>query len=67
MNRILKGLDAIPQDRPLLIVGNHQINPVDSFLVVERVLRERNILLRALAHPLLSSVRLFGKTLDNCV
>jgi 1-acyl-sn-glycerol-3-phosphate acyltransferase len=54
---IVRGLSGIPDDRPMLFVGNHQTFALDLGLFVEQILRERGILLRGLAHPAIFSVR----------
>ncbi|KAK9819759.1 hypothetical protein WJX72_002051 [[Myrmecia] bisecta] len=49
--RIEQGLGAIPPDRPILFVGNHQTYALDTGFMVEEMIRERGMMLRGLAHP----------------
>jgi hypothetical protein len=51
--RVQQGLGAIPTNRPLLFVGNHQLFAPDMPLMVEQFLQEREMLLRGLAHPII--------------
>jgi uncharacterized membrane protein YgcG len=51
--RRVLGLSAIPEGRPLLLVGNHQTLALDLGLIAEQFLRERRLLLRGLAHPVI--------------
>lgn len=53
------GLDALPSlgERPILFVGNHQTLALDMAIMCEEILRERNILLRGLAHPAIFASR----------
>ncbi|KAG1678974.1 hypothetical protein FOA52_013037 [Chlamydomonas sp. UWO 241] len=50
--RVVRGLGAIPDDRPILFVGNHQLFAPDMPLMVAQFLREKKTLLRGLAHPI---------------
>ena len=54
--RLQRGLGGIPDDRPLLFVGNHQTFALDLGMMVEELIRERNILPRGLAHPAIFGV-----------
>jgi 1-acyl-sn-glycerol-3-phosphate acyltransferase len=47
------GLSLVPttNDRPLLIVGNHQLFGQDLGMIISELLEERNIVARGLAHP----------------
>jgi 1-acyl-sn-glycerol-3-phosphate acyltransferase len=48
-----QGLSNIPTDRPVLFVGNHLYFGVELSLVVGELLKQRNLLVRGLAHPFL--------------
>ncbi len=52
----MPGLDAIPDDRPILFVGNHQFYALDIGILIEEFLRKRNMLPRGLAHPVIFGV-----------
>eukprot|EP00238_Polyblepharides_amylifera_P004376 CAMPEP_0196575412 /NCGR_PEP_ID=MMETSP1081-20130531/4895_1 /TAXON_ID=36882 /ORGANISM="Pyramimonas amylifera, Strain CCMP720" /LENGTH=659 /DNA_ID=CAMNT_0041893709 /DNA_START=209 /DNA_END=2188 /DNA_ORIENTATION=- len=54
--RVLRGLGALPDARPLLVVGNHQTFAPDLGILVPQLLKEKNIMIRGLAHPFI-----FGK------
>lgn len=51
------GLAGVPNDRPMLLVGNHQTFALDLGLFVEQIVRERGFLPRGLAHPAIFAVR----------
>ncbi|CAM6043222.1 unnamed protein product [Sphagnum compactum] len=48
-----QGLSNIPTDRPVLFVGNHLYFGVELSLIVGELLKQRNLLVRGLAHPFL--------------
>ena len=50
------GLAGVPNERPMLLVGNHQTFALDLGLFVEQIVRERGFLPRGLAHPAIFSV-----------
>ena len=52
-----RGLAGVPNDRPMLLVGNHQTFALDLGIFVEQIVRERGFLPRGLAHPAIFSVR----------
>jgi len=53
---VVSGLEGIPDERPLLFVGNHQLLGADMVSLVDHLLKERSILLRGLAHPVIMQV-----------
>lgn len=53
---VVNGFDGLPDDRPLLFVGNHQTLGFDTFVFVGDVLKEKNMMVRGLAHPLFAQV-----------
>lgn len=55
--RVQRGLGAVPDQRPLLFVGNHSLLAPDMPIMVEQFLREKDMLLRGLAHPAVLQVR----------
>ena len=54
-----RGLSGVPQNRPILFVGNHQTYALDVGPMVEALIRERGILPRGLAHPAIWAVSCF--------
>lgn len=54
---VAQGLGAIPEGRPVLFVGNHQLYALDTGIMIEELLREKGILLRGLAHPVVFQAR----------
>eukprot|EP01024_Parvocaulis_polyphysoides_P021629 TRINITY_DN2024_c1_g1_i3.p1 TRINITY_DN2024_c1_g1~~TRINITY_DN2024_c1_g1_i3.p1 ORF type:complete len:382 (+),score=52.04 TRINITY_DN2024_c1_g1_i3:147-1148(+) len=53
-NRVQLGLDNIPQDGgPFLFVGNHQFMGLDMSFTVLKLIQEKGILVRGLAHPIM--------------
>ncbi len=56
--RMVRGLAGLPtqaQGRPLLFVGNHTTLALDMGVMVEELIRERGLLVRGLAHPVIFS------------
>lgn len=53
--KIVRGLAGIPSEGPVLYVGNHTMLGFESNPLVSRFWVDRNILLRAVAHPLMFS------------
>lgn len=50
--KVVKGLAGIPSDGPVLFVGYHMLMGRELAPMITRLLLERSILLRGLAHPL---------------
>ncbi|KAG0621272.1 hypothetical protein M758_3G006800 [Ceratodon purpureus] len=47
------GLQNIPNDRPVLFVGNHMYFGLDMTIIIYKVFKERGLMVRGLAHPVL--------------
>ena len=61
-----RGLDGIPTDaRPILFIGNHQLMALDMGVLVEELYREKDILMRGLAHPAIFSASTRGGGNDD--
>lgn len=56
--KIVKGLAGVPSEGPVLLVGYHMLMGVELQALVEAFLREKNIMVRGIAHPILFSGRL---------
>lgn len=58
--KVVSGLRAVPirqrGNRPILLVGNHQTMAPDLGFLVDEFLREYNVCVRGLAHPVVSRV-----------
>jgi len=58
--KVVSGLGAVPirqrGTRPILLVGNHQTMAPDLGFLVDEFLREYNVCVRGLAHPVVSRV-----------
>jgi len=57
--QVINGVDAVPtwrgtRNRPVLLVGNHQTFAPDLGFLVDEFLREKNVCIRGLAHPVVS-------------
>lgn len=52
-----QGCGAIPLDRPLLLVSNHQTYALDIGPLIEGLLRQTGLLPRGLTHPAVFQVR----------
>ncbi|CAN6469289.1 unnamed protein product [Victoria cruziana] len=57
---IVRSLAGIPEKGPVLLVGYHMLMGLETFALVGEFLRQKNILLRGLAHPIL-----FSRKLEN--
>ncbi|KAJ6848535.1 putative acyltransferase-like protein, chloroplastic [Iris pallida] len=53
--RIVRGLSGVPNEGPVLFVGYHMLMGLELFFFAEQLLREKNIAIRALAHPYLGA------------
>lgn len=51
--KIVKGLSGIPQEGPVLFVGIHMLLGLEIGVFVLELLKQRNILLRGIAHPMM--------------
>ncbi|KAH1105851.1 hypothetical protein J1N35_009619 [Gossypium stocksii] len=49
--KIVKGLAGVPDEGPVLLVGNHMLMGMDLSSLCEAFLREKKILVRGVAHP----------------
>ncbi|KDP23610.1 hypothetical protein JCGZ_23443 [Jatropha curcas] len=58
--RIVRGLSGVPDKGPVLLVGYHMLMGFELYSLAEEFLREKNILVRGLAHP-----TLFNGGLEN--
>lgn len=50
---IVRGLGGVPNEGPVLLVGYHMLLGLELSSLVEAFLREKNIMVRGLAHPML--------------
>ncbi|XP_020701662.1 acyltransferase-like protein At1g54570, chloroplastic [Dendrobium catenatum] len=55
--RIVKGLNGIPNEGPVLLVGYHMLMGLELSSIYEAFLREKRIIIRGMAHPFLFSSR----------
>ncbi|GLT75400.1 hypothetical protein SLA2020_471300 [Shorea laevis] len=58
--KIVKGLAGIPDEGPVLLVGYHMLMGFETVSLVEEFLKEKNIMVRGIAHPELFSRRREG-------
>lgn len=49
--KIVKGLAGVPNEGPVLLVGYHNLMGFEIFSLIEEFLKEKNILVRGVAHP----------------
>jgi hypothetical protein len=49
--KVVWGLGGIPDTRPLLLVGNHQLFAADMYPMIAEFVKEKGVLPRGLAHP----------------
>ncbi|KAD5960563.1 hypothetical protein R6Q59_013636 [Mikania micrantha] len=53
--RIVRGLSGVPNDGPVLLVGYHMLMGLELAPLVLEFLREKNVIVRGMAHPALFS------------
>lgn len=53
--KVVRGLAGVPTEGPVLYVGYHMLMGMELYSLVEEFLREKNILVRGVAHPSLFS------------
>ncbi|WCJ43271.1 Esterase/lipase/thioesterase family protein [Euphorbia peplus] len=58
--RIVRGLSGIPDEGPVILVGNHMLIGAEIYSLVEEFLRQKKILIHGIAHP-----ALLGEMFDN--
>ncbi|KAJ4968442.1 hypothetical protein NE237_015143 [Protea cynaroides] len=51
--KVVRGLSGIPHEGPVLLVGNHMLMGCELPALIEAFLRERKVMIRGLAHPML--------------
>ncbi|KAF3785254.1 Acyltransferase-like protein [Nymphaea thermarum] len=57
---IVRGLAGIPEEGPVLLVGYHMLMGLEMYPLVGEFLRQKNVLIRGLAHPML-----FSRKMEN--
>ncbi|KAF9670049.1 hypothetical protein SADUNF_Sadunf13G0028100 [Salix dunnii] len=60
--KIVKGLHGIPNEGPVLLVGYHMLMGLEVYSLVPEFLREKNIMVRGVAHPVVFRERLGGSS-----
>ncbi|KAF5740554.1 exostosin family protein [Tripterygium wilfordii] len=53
--KIVKGLAGVPIEGPVMLVGYHNLMGLELFSLIEEFLREKKIMVRGVAHPVLFS------------
>ncbi|KAK3200519.1 hypothetical protein Dsin_023934 [Dipteronia sinensis] len=53
--KIVKGLAGVPNEGPVLLVGYHMLMGLELYSLIKEFLREKNIMVRGIAHPTLFS------------
>ncbi|XP_065851775.1 phytyl ester synthase 1, chloroplastic-like [Euphorbia lathyris] len=56
--KIVRGLAGVPDEGPVLLVGNHMLMGLEVAAIVEAFLEEKNLMVHGLAHPMLFNGRL---------
>lgn len=49
--KIVKGIAGVPNEGPVLLVGYHMLMGLELSFLIEEFLREKNIMVRGVAHP----------------
>ncbi|KAJ4836959.1 hypothetical protein Tsubulata_037672 [Turnera subulata] len=60
--KIVRGLAGVPNEGPVLIVGYHMLMGIEIYSLVEEFLREKNIVVHGLAHPVLFTGNIEGSS-----
>jgi len=60
--RIVRGLDGIPSEGPVLYIGYHMLLGLELSPMIRQFLNQRNILIRGIAHPMLFDKYKKGQT-----
>lgn len=50
---VVRGLAGVPQDGPVLLVGNHMLLGIELISLAAEFLRLKRVVVRGIAHPLL--------------
>uniref|UniRef100_A0A1J3EUD2 Acyltransferase n=1 Tax=Noccaea caerulescens TaxID=107243 RepID=A0A1J3EUD2_NOCCA len=61
---VVRSLAGIPSEGPVLYVGNHMLLGIEMRLIAIHFLKEKNIMLRALAHPMMFTKKMGSKLPD---
>ncbi|XP_024358571.1 phytyl ester synthase 1, chloroplastic [Physcomitrium patens] len=56
--KVEQNLSNVPNDRPVLFVGNHMYMGLDLSLIIYQMFKERGIMIRGLAHPMLFETKM---------
>ncbi|XP_065853500.1 phytyl ester synthase 1, chloroplastic-like [Euphorbia lathyris] len=51
--RIVRGLAGVPDEGPVILVGNHMLIGAEVYSLVEEFLRQKKIIIHGIAHPAL--------------
>lgn len=62
--KIVRGLAGIPSEGPVLFVGYHMLLGIETIPLTLHLMDERNIILRALGHPMMFKRPTGGNLLD---
>ncbi|KAK1583384.1 hypothetical protein Q3G72_023286 [Acer saccharum] len=62
--KIVKGLTGVPNEGPVLLVGYHMLMGLELYSLIEEFLREKNIMVRGIAHPTLFSGKREGSSTE---
>ncbi|KAJ6737467.1 ESTERASE/LIPASE/THIOESTERASE-LIKE PROTEIN [Salix viminalis] len=57
---IVRGLAGVPDEGPVLFIGYHMLMGFEIYSLVQEFLREKNVLVRGLAHPCI-----FSEVMEN--
>ncbi|XP_010243600.2 PREDICTED: acyltransferase-like protein At1g54570, chloroplastic [Nelumbo nucifera] len=58
--KIVRGLAGVPNEGPILLIGYHMLMGLELAPIVEAFLREKKVMVRGMAHPIL-----FTKTVET--
>ncbi|WCJ43270.1 Esterase/lipase/thioesterase family protein [Euphorbia peplus] len=53
--RIVRGLSGVPDEGPLILVGNHMLMGMEVYTLVDEFLRQKNFLIHGMTHPAMFS------------
>ncbi|XP_026449370.1 acyltransferase-like protein At1g54570, chloroplastic [Papaver somniferum] len=55
--KIVRGLEGVPTEGPILLVGYHMLMGLELPLLIEEFLRVKKVMVRGIAHPILFSTK----------
>lgn len=58
--KLVRGLEGIPSEGPVLFVGYHMLLGLEIYPLVSQIFAQRNTIVRGVAHPMMFGVKKSG-------